>query len=113
MTLLEAKSLLTRQPLQFGNDTQIQAVKLLSRCEELIELIKDLDLTCQECDGEAEVECPECNGTGKTLCDDCSGTGDLTIPENVSEDELDTLEHEVDVQLGRITDSKQLSFLAA
>jgi RecJ-like exonuclease len=113
MTITQAKSLLTTRPLKFGNPAQVAAVQLLSRYEELVGVAKEHDLDCSECEGETTVECPECEGSGKVACDDCTGSGCLTVPADADEDVLDTLEHEVDIQLGRTGNPKQLSLLAA
>lgn len=85
MTLFEAEKIVKTQKLQFGDETQIQAVTLISAAEEIVSLLKTHAVECPTCEGEGDVECGECNGTGRVNCDHCDH-GELVEPSKFTTD---------------------------
>jgi DnaJ-class molecular chaperone len=74
-TVSEALAWLTHTPLEFGNTTQIAAVRFIEavdRCEEALRAC-DHQALCEDCEGEGEAECKECGQD--TECQACGGTG--------------------------------------
>lgn len=79
ITVLQARSILGSQRLQFGNEHQIRCVKLLEMVAELEELPE-----CPYCD-EGEIVCEVCSGDGicprcEGECGECKGDGYYDCP---------------------------------
>lgn len=88
MTVQEARTILSSEKLQFGDERQIKAAQLLGMVEELSELDQ-----CPLCEDGTE-ECPECRkGQSCKHCDDkgwrpcslCGGSYPLEIRPDADE----------------------------
>lgn len=80
MTHQQALEILTTQPLIFGNENQIAAVRVIERAATCLDAVRDCEAKLHS----HQRDCRECSGSGrcwhcKQECQDCDGTGKKPI----------------------------------